>query len=176
MDHTALRHTLESFETITLKKGEHLLESGKICQNMAFIKTGFLRMYSLADGNEITLWIGSKGKFITSVSSFVFQTSNFWNIQAVRDSELHIITREKHLKLCDTNPKWLEFDNLLLAHSFALLEKSLFQKLYTTAQQRLEALMKEEPTLFNHVPLQYIASMLGITPVSLSRLRRKTMK
>ncbi|MEL6919287.1 MAG: Crp/Fnr family transcriptional regulator, partial [Bacteroidota bacterium] len=56
------------------------------------------------------------------------------------------------------------------------LEKSMFSQLHTTAQQRFENLLKEEPTLFNNVPLQYIASMLGITPESLSRLRKKLVK
>ena len=85
---------------------------------------------------------------------------------------MRTITRDDHFSLCQEQVKWLEFDNLLLAHSFALLEKNMFSQLHTTAQQRLEALLNEEPSLFNNVPLQYIASMLGITPESLSRLRK----
>ncbi|MEM8969661.1 MAG: cyclic nucleotide-binding protein, partial [Bacteroidota bacterium] len=81
---------------------------------------------------------------------------------------------DKHFQLCKTQPKWLEFDNLLLAHSFALLEQSMFAQLHTTAQQRYEKLMQDDPTLFNQVPLQYIASMLGITPETLSRLRNNS--
>jgi CRP-like cAMP-binding protein len=140
---------------------------------MAFIETGYLRMFDLAEGKEITLWIGSTGKFITSLSSFVFQTENFWNIQAITDCTVHVISRENHFELCQAEPKWLEFDNLLLAHSFALLERNMFAQLHTTAQQRYNTLLQEDPALFNHVPLQYIASMLGITPESLSRLRKK---
>jgi CRP-like cAMP-binding protein len=148
------------------------LQSGKVCREMAFIATGYLRMYDIADGKEISFWIGSSGKFITSVSSFVFQTQNFWNIQAITDCTLYVISREKHMELCKTEPKWLEFDNLLLAHSFALLEKSMFSQLHTTAKERFENLMEEEPELFQHVPLHYIASMIGIAPESLSRLRK----
>lgn len=167
---------LVSFKLIKIKKGDYLLESGKICQQMAYITSGYLRMYNIANGKEITLWIGSEGKFITSVSSFVFQTSNLWNIQAITDCELLVIERDTHFKLCKKEPKWLEFDNILLAHSFALLEKSMFQQLHTTAKQRFESLLQEQPTLFNYVPLQYIASMLGITPESLSRLRKHSSK
>ena len=176
IDKESLESIVSSFEVKTIKKGEYFLKSGRICRQMAFIKSGYLRMYDIADGKEITFWIGSNGKFITSLSSFIFETDNFWNIQAITDCEVLVISRQKHFELCKQQPKWLEFDNLLLAHSFALLEKSMFSQLHTTAQQRFENLLKEEPTLFNNVPLQYIASMLGITPESLSRLRKNLVQ
>ncbi len=169
-----LANIVDVFADKAIKKGEFLLRKGSLCREMAFIKSGYLRMYNIVDGKDVTLWIGGAGKFITSLSSFVFGTENIWNIQAATDCELSIITRTDHFALCQKEPKWLEFDNLLLAHSFALLENSMFAHLHTTALQRVEALMEEEPALFNHVPLQHIASMLGITPESLSRLR-KTM-
>lgn len=160
------------FERRQLKKGDYFLTSGTICREMAFIETGYLRMFNIADGKEITFWIGNDGRFITSLSSFVFESPNFWNIQAVTDCSLQVINRKDHFELCKQQAKWLEFDNVLLARSFALLEQSMFAHLHTTAQQRFEALLEENPSLFNHVPLQYIASMLGITPETLSRLRK----
>ena len=169
----ALNSIISQFEVRTLKEGEFLLETGKICREMAFIESGYLRMYNLVDGKDITLWIGSQGRFITSLSSFEFQTVNYWNIQALTNCSLFVLKRENHLKLCEQQPKWLEFDNKLLAHSFALLEQKMFAQLHTTSQQRFEFLLRENPALFNHVPLQHIASMLGITPESLSRLRKK---
>ena len=168
----SLATVLSMFEPVELMKGEYFLNAQTVCQKMAFIEYGYLRMYDIADGKEITFWIGSSGKFITSLSSFVLQTAKYWNIQAVTNCKLRVISREKHFKLCETEPKWLEFDNLLLAHSFAILEKSMFSQLHTTANERFKALMKEEPDLFLHVPHQYIASMIGITPESLSRLRK----
>ncbi|MFV1450445.1 Crp/Fnr family transcriptional regulator [Maribacter sp. HS] len=172
IDKESLESIVSAFDIQTIKKGEFFIKSGRICQEMAFIQSGYLRMYDIADGKEITFWIGSNGKFITSLSSFIFKSENFWNIQAVTDCTIFVIKRQKHFELCKQQPKWLEFDNLLLAHSFALLEKSMFSQLHTTAQQRFENLLNDEPALFNHVPLQYIASMLGITPESLSRLRK----
>ena len=139
---------------------------------MAFIESGYMRMYNLVDGKEITFWIGSEGRFITSLSSFIFETNNMWNIQAITDCRLYVINRDNHFKLTEDQPKWLEFDHKLLAYSFALLEKNMFSQLHTTAKQRFDNLLKEEPKLFKYVPLQYIASMLGITPESLSRLRK----
>lgn len=167
-----LEKITSQFETIQLKKGDFFLKAGSICEKMAFIESGYIRMYNIVNGKEITLWIGNEGKFITSVSSFVFQTSNFWNIQAITDCKLQVISREKHFNLCSSEIKWLEFDNLLLANSFALLEKNMFAHLHTTAQERYNLLLKEEPYLFKNVPQQYIASMIGVTPESLSRLRK----
>ncbi|AUP78320.1 Crp/Fnr family transcriptional regulator [Flavivirga eckloniae] len=172
IDKESLESIVSAFEIQTVKKGEFFLKSGRICRKMAFIESGYLRMYDIVDGKEITFWVGSDGKFITSLSSFVFESENFWNIQAVTDCTVFVISRQKHFELCKQHSKWLEFDNLLLAHSFSLLEKSMFSQLHTTAQQRFESLLKEEPALFKYVPLQHIASMLGITPESLSRLRK----
>lgn len=163
---------LSAFKPMELSKGEFFLESGKICRHMAFIESGYIRMYDIVKGKEITLWIGSEGRFITSLSSFVFETSNIWNIQAITDCKLYVIDRESHFKLNKSTPKWLEFDNLLLANSFALLEKNMFSQLHTTAKERYHNLLKEEPKLLQNVPLQHVASMLGIAPESLSRLRK----
>ena len=168
----SLNDIVSSFETIELKKGDFLLKAGTICRKMAFIASGYVRMYDIANGKEITFWIGNPGKFITSLSSFVFETANFWNIQAVTSCKLYVINRERHFELSKRYPQWLEFDNKLLANSFALLERSMFNQLHTTANERFKVLMQEEPELFQNVPLQYIASMLGITPESLSRLRK----
>lgn len=160
------------FEERSLRKGAYFLEAGTICREMAFIESGYLRMFDLAEGKDITLWIGSEGAFISSLSSFTFQTPNHWRIQAVTDCRLQVIGRTEHFDLCKLLPSYLEFDNKLLARSFAILEQRMFSHLHTTAQQRFEGLMESNPLIFNQVPLQHIASMLGITPETLSRLRK----
>lgn len=166
------QNILSSFGSLSLGKGKNFLNSGSVCRQMAYIESGYVRMFNIADGKEITLWIGSAGTFITSVSSFVFETPSYWNIQAISDCSLQVITRKDHIALCKSQPKWLEFDNHLLARSFSLLEQNMFSQLHMTAKQRFEALMADNPAMFNQVPLQHIASMLGITPETLSRLRK----
>lgn len=167
-----LREITSKFKTRKLEKGEYLLKAGNLCREIAFIESGYMRMYSLADGKEVTLWIGCDGAFITSLSSFVFETANYWNIQAVSECRIRVIGRTDHFDLLKRLPRWMEFDNILLARAFATLEQSMFAQLHTTAQQRFEVLMEENPAIFHHVPLQYIASMLGIAPETLSRLRK----
>lgn len=165
-----------NFTSKTLKKGEFLLKSGQRAREMAYIASGYLRMYNIADGKEITLWIGSEASFITSLNSFVFESPNLWNIQAITDCEVQLIERTSHFKLLKTIPKWMEFDNIILARAFAILENRLFSHLHTTAQERFQELLNQDPKIFRHVPLQYIASTLGITPETLSRLRKNLNK
>lgn len=151
--------------------GDYLLRSGNPCHYLYFIKKGYLRLFTYTDGREVTLWIGGEGQFITALSSFVFQSSNPWNIQAETDTEVEAIHREDHFALGKKYPQWLHFDNILLARSYELLEQNMFAHLHTSARERYEALMSKHPAMFNHVPLQHIASMLRMTPETLSRLR-----
>jgi len=75
MHKDSMNAILSVFKPMELAKGEHFLQSGKKCRDMVFIDTGYMRMYDLVDGKEITFWIGYDGKFMTSLSSFIFETS-----------------------------------------------------------------------------------------------------
>lgn len=164
---------VNKFEPSTISAGTHFAEAGRRCRKMAFIDKGIMRIYNVADGKEITLWIGEEHSFITALSSFVFELPSRWSIQALTDAELLVIKREDHFSLLDLYPEWLEFDNRILANAFATLEERIFSHLYMSAEERYQQMMEKHPELFNKVPLRHIASMLGIAPETLSRLRSK---
>lgn len=168
-----LNSIADHFYKKNLFAGELFNEPGKSCRKMAFISGGALRMYNVADGNDVTLWIGTENRFITDLRSFVQQTPARWYIEAITDCELAVISRENHFNLLENHPKWLEFDNRLLTSAFSIMEHRLYSHLYMTAEERYQELMETEPELFNRVPLKMIASMLGIAPETLSRLRSK---
>lgn len=169
-----LEDIISLFKAKDLDSGDLFSEPGKTCRQMAFIHTGVLRMYNITEEKEVTLWIGSEGSFITDLSSFINQSPARWFIEAVRPSRLLLISRENHFALLKKNPAWLEFDNQLLINAFTTLEQRMFSHLYMSAEERYQSLMEHEPAIFNRVPLKQIASMLGMTPETLSRLRNKS--
>jgi CRP-like cAMP-binding protein len=161
------------FTPLDLTEGEFLLREGQYCKQLVFIQHGWLRLFHTIDGQEITHWISSAPGFITAVTSFIFNKPSRWNIQALTSAKLLVIQRADHFSLLDKYPKWLEFDNLALARAFALQEERMFSHLHMTAEERYLKLLEENPAIFNQVQLQHIASMLGIKPETLSRLRKK---
>jgi CRP/FNR family transcriptional regulator, anaerobic regulatory protein len=163
------------FKSQSLKKGDFFLSSGRSCDKLSFIKTGLLRIYKEEDGKEVTQWISTKGYFVTDLSSLVFGTPARWTIQALVDAELYTITKEDYHQLGKLIPQWTELEKLFIAKCFATLEDRIFTHLSMTAEERYSAFFEKNKTLFNEVPLQYIASMLGMTPETFSRIRRKSI-
>ena len=171
----ALAEVAAVFKTRNLAKGAYLVQAHQPARELAFIETGFLRLFAInPEGKEVTVWIGGPGQFITSLSRFIFQEPNPWNIQAVTPSQLQVLSREAHLRLLEHSSTWLALDNHLLARAYTVLEQQMYAHLYADAEARYQKLMDTAPELFNHVPLLHIASMLGMAPETLSRLRSKT--
>jgi CRP/FNR family transcriptional regulator, anaerobic regulatory protein len=158
-----------------LKKGEFLIRAGRPCDCFAFVASGLIRIYLEVDDREVTQWIVTKNYFTTDLSSFILNKPGRWNMQALEDSDIWVIQKEDYQKLASVVPRWVEFERLLLIHCFVYLEERVLSHLYMTAEERFHHLFTLEPALFNKVPLQYLASMLGMTPETLSRLRKKRL-
>ena len=161
------------FQTTTMKKGDFLLKSGTRCNELTFVHSGLLRMFATTDTKEVTQWISTKGYFTGDLSSFIFETPSHLAIQALADAEISTISKENYKRLGDLLPKWHEFEKLFLARCFITLEQRVFSHLSMSAEERYQAFFEQNAALFNQVPLQYIASMLGMTPETFSRIRKK---
>ncbi len=156
-----------------IAKGDYYLKQGMYCQTLSFIRSGLFRIYAPQDGKEITQWISGKDYFITELSSFIFNTPAKWNIQALSDTTLYTINKESYQKLGIMVPKWHELEKLFIARCFSILEDRIFNLLSLSAEERYQSFFTAYPELFNQVPLQYIASLLGMTPETFSRIRKK---
>jgi CRP-like cAMP-binding protein len=163
------------FKENTHKKGDFLLHSGQHCNQLSFVQSGLIRIYSIRDGKEVTQWISTKGYFVTDLSSLLFESPARWTIQALTDVNLLTINRDDYRRIGSLVPKWHELEKLFIAKCFTILEDRIFSHLSMTAEERYDFFFENNKELFNQVPLQYIASMLGMTPETFSRIRKKQL-
>ncbi|MCC6371940.1 MAG: Crp/Fnr family transcriptional regulator [Bacteroidia bacterium] len=164
------------FKPEDLKKGDYYLKTGKLCNKLSFIKSGLLRIYVKDENKEVTQWISTAGYFVTDLSSLVFQNPARWTIQALSDVELYTISRNDYNRIGKLIPDWHQLEKLFIAKCFTMLEDRIFSHLSMSAEERYAFFFEHNKELFNQVPLQYIASMLGMTPETFSRIRKKTIR
>ncbi len=156
-----------------LKKGELLLQENQVSNEIVFIKKGVLRSYFFNhQGDEITNCFAFENEFMASFSSFITQNVAEENIQAIADTEVQVISRESLEKLYALGIHWQEIGRKLTEMEYVTLQKRMisFQKLSGT--QRYEELYKDHKKYLQLIPLQYLASYLGVTPRHLSRIRK----
>jgi CRP-like cAMP-binding protein len=175
MREDSLQAVSSRFHIETLKKGDYFLKTGKPCNKLSFIKSGLLRIYKQTENKEVTQWISTQGYFVTDLSSLLFATPARWTIEALTDAELFTISGEDYKSIGNVVPNWHELEKLFIAKCFAFLEDRVFTHLSMTAEERYTHFFEYNKELFNQVPLQYIASMLGMTPETFSRIRNKQL-
>jgi len=163
------------FTLTTVKKGEFLLKSGKLCDKLCFVKSGLLRMFVTNEDKEVTQCIATKGHFSTDLSSFIFDTPSRWAIQTIIETEVYTISKEDYKKIGNLVSKWNEFEKLFLVRCFTILEDRTVRHLSMTAEERYNFFFENNRELIQQVPLQYIASMLGMRPETFSRIRKKQL-
>mgnify|MGYP000737135682 CR=1 FL=1 len=164
----------ELFKPENLKKGEFHTSAGDLCKKLSFIKSGHFRVFALKDGKEVTQWIASQNEFITELSSLVFDTPSRWNIQSLTECEIYTISKYDYDQIGLSVPEWKDLEKLFIAKCFATLEDRVFSFLSMSAEERYSQLIGYKKSLMNEVPLQYLASSLGMTPETLSRIRKKS--
>ena len=161
------------FREEKLAKNKFFTQTDKYCRKLSLVKTGLLRIYRLSDGKEITQWISTPNYFITEISSFFFDRPSRLSIQALTDVELLTIDKKSYLELSKKLPKWKEIETQFIAKCFAILEDRVFSHLSMSAEERYNLYFEQNKELFNQVPLHYIASVLGMSAETFSRIRKR---
>jgi CRP-like cAMP-binding protein len=161
------------FKPISLQRNEFFLKEKQYSQHLGFIQSGLMREYFNHDGREITKWISGPGYFIVELASFLFEKPARVNLQALTDCEIYAINKTDYARIAQVVPKWPEIEKTFIARCFTVLEDRVITHLALSAEERYDAFFQYNPELFNLVPLQFLASMLGMTPETFSRIRKK---
>ena len=162
------------FKEQKLKKNEYFIKQGQICKDVGFIVKGILRVYYINDkGDDITSCFCTESRLTTSYKSMVAKEPSQLNIQALSNVELFVIsyTDLKHLQT--KSFAWQQFINFVLQNEYFNLEKYISVLNNETAIDKYQRLLKEQPQIIQNAPVQYIASYLGVTRRTLSRIRRE---
>lgn len=155
-------------------KGSHFIRAGEYCEHIAFLSKGKMRVYYLdGQGQEITCYFAFEKQFISSFTSFLTQMPTRENIEAIEDSEAWLIDRRQLEILSREVPQMETWRRIVAENLFIMMERRITMLQSKTAQERYEAMIRDNPDLVLKIPLQYTASFLGITPQHLSRLRKK---
>lgn len=161
------------FHLETLSRNEFHTKTGSHHCKLSFVRSGFLRIYKQTDTKEVTQWISGPGEFTTDLSAIMFEKPARWNIQAITDCELLSLSLSDYQHIQEIVSEWTEIEKLFLGKCFITIEDRVFSFLSMSAEERYLAFYEFNPELFHQVPQQYLASMLGMTPETFSRIRAK---
>jgi CRP-like cAMP-binding protein len=162
------------FEYKTIPKNQFQLIEGKICNEYLFLEKGYMRAFAHdTNGSEVTTNFYSHGQVVFEVSSFFNHIRSKENVQALTDCEGWYITYEQLNNLFHALPEFREFGRSVLVKGFAELKTRMLSMITETAEERYEQLLSINAEIFQHAPLRNIASYLGITDTSLSRIRKE---
>lgn len=170
---TEIDHFDQLLTTRHLQKGDFFISEGKCCKEVTFIKSGILRsFFTTEQGEEITYCITFPNSLMTAYSSFITTQPTLENIQAITSCELLVIQKADIDHLSQSSSNWIKFAKIIAEQQYIELEKRLFLFQKEKAKKRYLDLIENQPAYIQQIPLQYLASYLGITPRHLSRLRK----
>lgn len=184
-----LFHTLENiFEKVSLSqeaveqlskhvafmdaaKGSFLIKQGQSCNHIYIIEKGFARIFSVIKGREVTTLFARENDIITSTYALFTQTGSNENVEVLEDSILLKINYEAFVDLCKEHPDLFNLFRFLMEKYYLALEERTLSLQFDSALERYRKLLSRDPIILQRASLASIASFLGMSPVTLSRMR-----
>jgi CRP-like cAMP-binding protein len=160
-------------EKKALPKGAFLISEGKVCNHVYFLEQGCARGFYTLEEKEITYWFAFENMFLTSLYSFITRKAGAENIQLLEDCVLWSVSYEDLQKLYSTYPEIERLGRVIHEKYYVMLEERFLSIHFKEARERYDILLKNNPHILQRVPLGYVASYLGITQETLSRIRSK---
>lgn len=157
-----------------LRRKQYFLQAGDICRSVAFIEKGTLRAYTVDDaGVEHIVQFGVEGWYISDMLSFLTGEPATYTIDAVDDAELVVISKTSYDEMLRTIPKFGTLMHINITGAYIALQRRVTASIQDTLEHRYEDFIGKYPDIANRVPQHMIASYLGATPETLSRVRRR---
>jgi len=157
-----------------IRKGAFLHKAGSICKKTYWIKKGLLRTYYLKNGKEITDVFASEGEWITSVQSFMKNQPDQYYLQAIEDSEVYALSNNDLMYLFENFHEMERFGRISMSYYYIQLAEKLESYQFTTAKDKYVHFCKVYSSILHRLPLGMVASYIGITQETLSRIRKET--
>jgi CRP-like cAMP-binding protein len=168
---------VEYFNERNVLRNELVLVEGKVCNHYYFLDEGFMRAYTHdVDGNDITTAFFPENQVVFECFSFFKRVPSRESIQALTDCKLWFISFDELQTVFHTMPEFREFGRTILVNAYAQVKQRMLGLIQETAEERYANLIQGNPDIFHHAPLKFIASYLGITDTSLSRIRKEFSK
>lgn len=162
---------LNSLQKSFVAKNDFLLKEGNICRHLYFVEQGALRGFYNLDGKEITYWFGFENDFVTSFHSYTTGTVAVENIQLIEGSIVWSIDKTTLTNLLNEHHEIERLVRIIYEKYYLKLEERFVNAQFKTARELYENLLQNNPHIIERVPLGYIASYLGISQETLSRIR-----
>lgn len=177
LSESQMETVVTSFVRVEFKKNDFLLKEGQVANEYYLIETGFMRSFAVdTRGNEVTTGFYSRKKLVLEVSSFFLRVPTKEYIQVVSDSVCWRISFDTFQELFHGIPAFRELSRGRLVNGFFALKRRMLSIITESAETRYLQLLSEHPEIFQQVALKHIASYLGITDTSLSRIRKELAK
>ena len=165
---------IERFEQRLLNKNDFLLKEGKISDDYTFLEAGYIRAFTYdTEGNEVTTNIYRNNSIVFEPASFIKRKPTTENFQTLTDCTTWTLKYDTFQILFHSIPQFREFAREILVNGFIALKERTLNMINLTAEQRYANLLNTRSDLFQNVSLKYLASYLGITDTSLSRIRKE---
>ncbi len=168
-----LEQFADLFHLMTLKTDDYFAREGEPCLRIGFIQKGMIRHFYINDETETTRWVSLEGEFIAVLNSFILQRPRNHYLQAIAQTELLVISKLDFDQIYRESNMVQQLWLRMIEMTCLGFEDRIYQQLSADAETRYLYMMKVWPQIVKNVPQKYIASMMGIKPESLSRLRAK---
>lgn len=165
------------FSPKKIRKKQYLLQEGNICKHLAFVEKGLLRSYNVDEkGIEHMIHFAWEGWWMADMLSFLSNEPSTYHIDAIEEAELLLISQTDFEEMLLKVPVMERYFRILFQNNIISKERRLISSISNSAEEKYIHLTATNPALIKRIPQQLVASYLGITPETLSRIKKKLTK